>query len=100
PGLARIDPDAVWLHPDDAAARGIAHGGRVRVFNQYGATVLAAKITGRIARGGVSINEGAWHAPDASGADTGGAANVLTADRTAPCGATTYNTNCVEVAPA
>jgi len=100
PGLARIDPDAVWLHPDDAAARGIADGGQVRVFNQYGATVMTAKVTGRIARGVVSINEGAWHAPDASGADTGGAANVLTADRTAPCGATTYNTNCVEVAPA
>ena len=36
-------------------------------------------------------------APDASGADTHGCANVLTADRSAPCGATTYNTNQVEV---
>ena len=38
--------------------------------------------------------------PTPSGADTGGCANVLTDDRAAPCGATTYNTNCVEVAPA
>ena len=33
-GLARVDPDDVWLHPDDAAARGIADGQPVRVFNR------------------------------------------------------------------
>jgi len=100
PGLARVDPDAVWLNPDDAATRGIGDGDRVRVFNQFGATVLAAKVTGRIFRGTVSIKEGAWFTPDASGTDTAGCANAVTADVTAPCGATTYNTNWVEIAPA
>ena len=33
---------------------------RVRVFNECGATVLPAKVTDRIARGVVSIKEGAW----------------------------------------
>jgi anaerobic dimethyl sulfoxide reductase subunit A len=100
PGLARVDPDAVWLHPDDAAARGIGDGTRVRVFNQFGATVLPARVTDRILPGTVSINEGAWFTPDASGIDTAGCANALTADVTAPCGATTYNTNYVEIAAA
>ena len=100
PGLARVDPDAIWLHPDDATRRGIGDGERVRVFNQFGATMLPARVTDRILPGTVSINEGAWFTPDATGTDTAGCANVLTADVTAPCGATTYNTNWVEIAPA
>jgi anaerobic selenocysteine-containing dehydrogenase len=45
----------------------------------------------------VSIKEGAWFTPGADGTDTQGCANALTADRSAPCGATTYNTNQVQV---
>ena len=69
----------------------------MRVFNDRGATVLPVRVTTRIARGAVSIKEGAWFTPDAEGTDTRGCANVLTDDRSAPCGATTYNTNQVEV---
>ena len=99
PLLGRVDPDDVWMHPADAEARGIRNGARVRVYNGNGATVLPAKVTDRIAPGVVSIKEGAWFTPDADGTDLRGCANVLSADRTAPCGATTYNTNLVEVAP-
>jgi len=97
PDLARVDPDDVWIHTADAKARGIADGDRVRVFNDRGATVLPAKVTNRIAPGVVSIKEGAWFTPDRVGTDTHGCANVLSDDRSAPCGATTYNTNQVEV---
>jgi DmsA/YnfE family anaerobic dimethyl sulfoxide reductase A subunit len=97
PSLARVDPDTVWMHPDDAAARGIIDGQRVRVFNDIGATLLPAQVTDRIAAGVVSIKEGAWFAPGAGGVDTRGCANVLTTDRSAPCGATTYNTNQVQI---
>ncbi len=100
PGLARVDPDTVWIHPKDAAARGIADRQRVRVFNDRGATMLPAQVTDRIARGVVSIKEGAWFVPNDRGTDTQGCANVLTLDRSAPCGATTYNTNMVQVEPA
>jgi anaerobic dimethyl sulfoxide reductase subunit A len=97
PKLARVDRDDVWLHPEDARARGILDGERVRIFTDRGATVLPARVTERIARGTVSIKEGAWFTPDAAGTDTKGCANVLTDDRSAPCGATTYNTNQVDV---
>jgi anaerobic dimethyl sulfoxide reductase subunit A len=100
PHLARVDPDTVWIHPADAAARGIGPGQRVRIFNQIGATVLPAEVTDCIAPGVVSIKEGAWFTPDAAGLDQSGCANALTVDRAAPCGATTYNTNRVEVVPA
>lgn len=97
PGLARVDPDNVWLHPSDATARGIKDGQPVRVFNQHGATVLPVKVTDRIAAGVISIKEGAWFIPDDTGVDTQGCANVLTVDRPSPCGATTYNSNRVQV---
>ena len=95
--LARVDPDTVWIHPIDAAARGIRNGERVRVYNQVGSTTLPAEITDRILPGVASIKEGAWFTPDANGADTVGCANTITTDRSAPCGATTYNTNQVEI---
>ncbi|MSP00717.1 MAG: hypothetical protein EXR07_06670 [Acetobacteraceae bacterium] len=40
---------------------------------------------------------GAWFTPDATGMDTNGCDNALTTDRSVPCGATTYNTNHVQV---
>ncbi len=99
PHLSRVDPDTVWIHQDDAAARRIVNGQRVRVFNAHGATILPATVTDRIALGVVSIKEGAWFTPDATGTDTQGCANALTEDRSAPCGATTYNTNNVQISP-
>ena len=97
PDLARVDPDDIWIHVDDAAARGIKNGDSVRVYNQYGATVVPAKVTDRIAPGVVSMKEGAWPEFDGNGNDLAGCANVVSHDRSAPSGATTYNTNQVEV---
>ncbi|NQV59607.1 MAG: molybdopterin-dependent oxidoreductase [Alphaproteobacteria bacterium] len=97
--LAKVDPDDLWLHPTDAEARGIHDGQMVRIFNAQGATVLPAKVTENIAPGVVSIKEGAWFTPDEEGTDTQGCANAVTLDRSAPSGATTYNTNFVQVRP-
>ncbi len=47
------------IHPDDAAARGIATGDAVRVFNDRGALVLTARITER-ARPGVVVALSIW----------------------------------------
>ncbi len=97
PVLMRADRDDVWINTADAAARGIVNGQRVRVFNDRGATTLPARVTDRIAPGAVSIKEGAWFALDATGADTRGCANILTADRASPAAAATFNTCFVEV---
>ena len=98
PILSRADRDDVWIHPSDAATRGIADGQPVRVFNDRGATILPARVTDRIAPGVVSIKEGAWFALDAQGQDTRGCANVLIADRSSPAGATPFNSTNVEIA--
>ncbi|WP_370679988.1 molybdopterin-dependent oxidoreductase [Comamonas sp. GB3 AK4-5] len=47
------------LHPDDATARGIADGDRLRVFNARGEHVCHAALNGR-ARTGVVVGLGIW----------------------------------------
>ncbi len=95
--LARVDPDDLWVHPDDAAPRGISDGQRVRVFNGFGASELTARVTRDIAPGCVSMKEGAWFSRDEDGIDSAGAANSVTADISSPAGSQTYNSNFVEL---
>ena len=70
------------LHPDDAAARGIADGDTVRVFNDRGSYRLRARINGKPRRGVVVAPSVWWkkHSPD------GRNANNLTSQRTADLG--------------
>jgi anaerobic dimethyl sulfoxide reductase subunit A len=100
PVLSRADRDDVWLHPDDAAMRGVTDGQRVRVFNDRGSTLIAARVTDRVAPGVVSIKEGAWFSLDERGRDTRGCSNLLTPDRSSPAGATPFNSCFVEIEPA
>ncbi|MEX8193827.1 molybdopterin-containing oxidoreductase family protein [Comamonas guangdongensis] len=58
--LARVEERPLLeLHPDDAAARGIADGDMLRVFNARGEHVCHAAINGR-ARAGVVVGLGLW----------------------------------------
>ena len=89
--------EALELHPEDAAARGIAAGDVIRVFNDRGACLAGAVLSSSIRRGVVRLPTGAWFDPvpdaadsDADGSDADGPAapplcahgnpNVLTAD--------------------
>ena len=87
------------MHPVDAADRGIQDGQSVKVMSAGGASILPVRVTEDIAQGCVSMKEGRWFTPDADGIDREGCANAVTLDTTARCGATTYNTNFVEVRP-
>ena len=74
--------EAIWLHPDDAAARGITPGSVVRVFNDRGACLAGAVITDSVARGCVQLPTGAWYDPaEPGGLDRHGNPNVLTLDK-------------------
>jgi biotin/methionine sulfoxide reductase len=68
------------MHPRDAAARGIAGGDLVRIFNDRGACLAGAALDDRVREGVVVIATGAWYAPDESGLDLAGNPNVLSRD--------------------
>ncbi len=76
--MKEVEPQALWISPGDAAARGIGNGDRARVFNERGVTVLPAKVTPRIMPGVVAIPQGAWWQPDDQRIDRNGSINVLT----------------------
>ena len=77
--------EPVAMHPDDAAARGIAAGDPVRLFNDRGACLATAVLDEGIRRGVVRLSTGAWFDPEVRG-EPGtmckhGNPNVLTPDK-------------------
>jgi biotin/methionine sulfoxide reductase len=81
--IAQREP--VWLHPDDAAARGIASGDVVRIYNARGACLAGAVVTDAIRPGVMQLATGAWFDPldpaEIGSLDKHGNPNVLTLDK-------------------
>ncbi len=73
-------PAPVTLNPDDAAARSIADGSLVRVFNDRGESLARANISTDIMPGVIALPTGAWFTPDSNGVDSQGNPNTLTRD--------------------
>lgn len=73
-------PAPLAIHPRDAAARGIAEGAELRVFNGRGACRARARLTEDVAPGVVALPTGAWFDPGPDGTDRDGNPNVLTED--------------------
>ena len=76
--------EPVRVHPDDAAARGIADGDIVRLFNTRGACLAAAVISEDIRPGVIQLATGAWYDPESPQEDAPlcvhGNPNVVTRD--------------------
>jgi anaerobic dimethyl sulfoxide reductase subunit A len=90
---------ALEMHPQDAAARGIANGSRVRLFNTQGTAYVHARLTEDMLPGVVCLPEGMWVELDADGNDTAGSANMFTSTLgTAPGTACIMHAIGVEVA--
>lgn len=99
--LQEVAPQDLWINPIDAAARGIEHASRVKVYNDRGVTYVQARVTPRIMPGVVSLPQGAWHTPDAKGEDQNGCVNVLTQLKpTALAKGNPHHTNTVQVVKA
>ena len=72
------EPPVLWMHPEDAAPRGIADGQPVRISSPEGRVCIPVRVTDDIMPGVVCLLQGTWPAFDAEGTDTAGSANVLT----------------------
>lgn len=66
-----------WIHPDDAAARGIYDGDIVKVFNERGIVLCGARVSERVIPNSIMINKGARVDPIAPHIDRGGSANLI-----------------------
>ncbi|HEY4133574.1 MAG TPA: molybdopterin guanine dinucleotide-containing S/N-oxide reductase [Alphaproteobacteria bacterium] len=77
--------EPVRLNPGDAAARGVATGDIVEIFNDRGRCLAGAEVSDRLRPGVIQISTGAWYDPadpaTPNSLDVHGNPNVLTADR-------------------
>lgn len=104
----RRSTNYLYLHPDDARARGIADGARVRVTSATGSVEVPASVTDDMMPGTVALPHGWGHAGadglTVASATTGANANVLAADGPDAIepisGMVQFNGIVVEVAPA
>jgi anaerobic selenocysteine-containing dehydrogenase len=82
----------IWIHPRDAASRGVAEGDLLRVWNQRGDTLLRAVVSENV-KPGVAWSPSLWWHRDSPG----GNVNVLTSDRVSDMGGgSTFHTNLVQ----
>lgn len=99
PLLEEVDRPSLWMHPEDAATRGIAEGAEVLVYNDRGRVRIPVHVTRRIVRGVVAMSQGGWYTPDKQGVDRRGSINVLTSHQPTPIAkGNPQHTNLVEVA--
>ena len=81
---AIADREPCPINTEDAAARGIADGDVVRIFNDRGQMLAGAKVTDAIRPGVIRVNQGGWYDPQDPGSpgtlDVCGDVNCLTVD--------------------
>jgi anaerobic dimethyl sulfoxide reductase subunit A len=101
PWFRRREEHALWMHPQDAATRGIRDGQPAIILNERGKVRMPARVTEEIMAGVVCMIEGIWPEFDAEGIDTAGSSNVLTpTEPTLPSQGTRTHSVLVEVTPA
>lgn len=98
PWMEEVEPQRLWIHPEDAKVRGIEDEDMVEAFNDRGRMRVRAKVTDRVLPGCVATSEGAWYTPDENGIDTRGSINILTSACPTPLAkGNAQHTNLVQV---
>lgn len=96
--MEKVDPQMLWMNPEDAGARGLKDSDMAFVWNDRGRMKVPVKVTDRIMAGVTALSQGAWYRPDKDGTDLGGSVNVLTSLKPTPYAkGNPQHTNLVEV---
>lgn len=82
--LEKLEPHRLWIHPEDAADRGLDDGDEAEVLNDRGKIRMKVHVTDRIRKGVICIPQGAWFTPAGDSTDMRGCVNVLTSARPTP----------------
>lgn len=99
PTLAKKDPEPrLWISTEDAAARGIRDGERIRVFNDRGEMRVRAQVTPKVKPGVVWSRDG-WHGLNGLSSNAPALPVHVTDVLPIPSGQAAYEA-LVEVAPA
>lgn len=94
PSATRRLPPRLWIHPEDAAARGIADGDRVAVYNDLARLQLVARVTTDV-RPGLTLCESNFRSRDFPGVEN--LNHLAHGDPVAPRGGPAFHDNRVEV---
>jgi anaerobic dimethyl sulfoxide reductase subunit A len=78
PWFREREKHALWIHPIDAASRGIEDGEEVYVSSPQGLMRIVSHVTKDVMPGVVSLLSGVWAVFDSEGIETAGSVNVLT----------------------
>ena len=78
PWFKERERQELWIHPSDAARRGIEDEEEVYVSSPQGLLRIVTRVTKDIMSGVVCLLEGAWPSFDSEGVETAGSVNVLT----------------------
>ena len=92
-----LETPPLLMHPADAAARQLADGAKVRVWNALGEVFLPLHVTDAVRRGVVSSEKGAWLASSPNGQTI--SALVSAGEDADLARGTCYNDTPVEVSP-
>jgi anaerobic selenocysteine-containing dehydrogenase len=95
--VAKEGRPEVMMHPEDAAAAGIAAGEWVKLKNERGEVLIRARLFAGVRRG-VLIAEGVW--PNSAFPDGKGINTLTGADAVAPFGGAAFHDNRVWMRPA
>jgi len=97
PWLKELIPQAISINSEDAKARGVENGDKVRVFNDRGEVRIPAYVTSRIMPGVVVIRQGAWYEGDERGVDGGCSPSTLLGGDKESCPTAAKATNLVQI---
>ncbi|MBN2552006.1 MAG: molybdopterin-dependent oxidoreductase [Spirochaetales bacterium] len=101
PWFVERETQLLWMHPRDAAARGIPEGSRVEAASPQGKLRVTVRVTEEIMPGVVCLLAGMWPEIGGDGVDTAGSANILTSTLpTQPSQSSRTHSVAVDVRPA